>query len=241
MSNTAHAPRWLKFVKLKTNFFDLLSAQAQTTSDGITALKDWVEAGMTEQCNRVHDLEHKGDDEKQKLERELHDNFVTPFDREDIYDISAMLDQILNGTKKLVKDIEFDRGIIISANTSDEPDDAREEDKLCTKEAHPKLNPETDERLLQMCKGLAKGTDDLVNAVKSLEHELSSCCEHANHARKTQTRIANLHRASMKELYEQGDAIRLVRKKHVYDQVQIIAERIEILGEKLLHVSVKLG
>ncbi len=44
----------------------------------------------------IKDLEHQGDDLTHEIVRTLNRTFVTPFDREDIYDLAAGLDDILD-------------------------------------------------------------------------------------------------------------------------------------------------
>lgn len=214
MSKSAHAPSWLKFLKPKVDFFKLLIEQAQTTHRGILGLADWLSAGASGECRAVHDLEHQADDQKRNVEKQLHDYFVTPFDRQEVYDISARLDLIINGAKKLVKTMEF----FNEGNA-----------------------PAVDQPLVEMAKVLTEGTENLVAAIEALKNDLKKCSQAANESRKTETRLAAVYRPAMKELYENADAKDFVWKKHLYDQMTEISERIEQLGEKLLHLSVKLG
>ncbi|HEY9714865.1 MAG TPA: DUF47 family protein, partial [Chroococcales cyanobacterium] len=106
MPNTANSPEWLKIFKPKVDFFSLLNEQAKMTAQGLAELRDWLRDGAKGKCEGVHRLEHDADRQKLKILEELRDSFVTPFDREEIYDISARLDLIINGAKKITKDIE---------------------------------------------------------------------------------------------------------------------------------------
>jgi uncharacterized protein len=45
---------------------------------------------------KVKDLEHKGDELTHHVIEELNKTFITPFDREDIYDLSKALDDVLD-------------------------------------------------------------------------------------------------------------------------------------------------
>lgn len=45
---------------------------------------------------KIKDLEHKGDDLTHKVIDELNKTFITPIDREDIHDLSAALDDVLD-------------------------------------------------------------------------------------------------------------------------------------------------
>jgi predicted phosphate transport protein (TIGR00153 family) len=47
-------------------------------------------------ASRIKDLEHKGDDLTHKVIDELNKTFITPIDREDIHDLCAALDDVLD-------------------------------------------------------------------------------------------------------------------------------------------------
>lgn len=211
MPHTAYCPSWLKYFKLKTDFFSLLRAQAQTTVDGLRALHLCMSSAAKEGCKQVHELEHKADRQKMEIETQLRDTFVTPFDREEIYDLSARLDLIINGAKRIVKDIEFF--------------------KDCP----------TDAYLVKMSERLVVGGEDLLGAFEHLDKDLASAEESANKARKTETGVGEIYRQALTELVHEQDFSTRIENKHLYDCLSVIAERIERLGEVLLHISIQLG
>ncbi len=45
---------------------------------------------------KIKDLEHKGDELTHRVIDELNKTFITPIDREDIHDLSAALDDVLD-------------------------------------------------------------------------------------------------------------------------------------------------
>ena len=211
MSDTAHTPSWLKYFKQKCDFFELLNEQVDDTKQGITGLRDWLKSGAHERCLVVHELEHTADEHKCAIEKNLRDSFVTPFDREEIYDISQFLDLVINGAKRLVKDIEFFEDDVI------------------------------DEHLIEMSDVLVTGIELVSKSVQHLNSDLSESAKAADEARKTEVHVGKVYRKAMKELYEKADYKELVRKKQLYDYMLSIAERLEGLAEKLMHVSIKLG
>ncbi len=50
--------------------------------------------------------EHRADDKKRQLWRELRDAFSPPIDAEDLYSLSSDLDEVLNAAKNLVREFE---------------------------------------------------------------------------------------------------------------------------------------
>ncbi len=106
----------------------------------------------------------KADDQKLDIELKLRDTFVTPFDREEIYDLSAGLDLIINEAKRIVKDIEFCRDLPVN------------------------------EFLLRMSDLVVNGAEDIVDAFEHLNKDLEHVTEAANKARKTLPHVGKAYR-----------------------------------------------
>ncbi len=79
-------------------FYDLFEQQAAT----IVRAAGLLEQGLADVTNlpvrqrEIKDLEHQGDELTHEIVRALNRTFVTPFDREDIYELAAGLDDILD-------------------------------------------------------------------------------------------------------------------------------------------------
>jgi uncharacterized protein len=54
------------------------------------------EADLVSQAAQIKDLEHKGDELTHRVIDELNKTFITPIDREDIHDLCAALDDVLD-------------------------------------------------------------------------------------------------------------------------------------------------
>jgi predicted phosphate transport protein (TIGR00153 family) len=90
--------RALSLVPRERRFYDLFEQQAAT----LVEAADLLEQALVEVANlptrqrEIKDLEHQGDDLTHEIVRVLYQTFVTPFDREDIYELAAGLDDILD-------------------------------------------------------------------------------------------------------------------------------------------------
>jgi predicted phosphate transport protein (TIGR00153 family) len=88
----------LSLVPRERRFYDLFEQQATTlvrAADLLEkALADVTELPMRQR--EIKDLEHLGDDVTHEIVRDLYQTFVTPFDREDIYELAAGLDDIID-------------------------------------------------------------------------------------------------------------------------------------------------
>jgi len=98
------APRhW--FLPESPDVLGLLRRQVAVTIDGIDAFAAWA-AGEDDAGRTVRKLEHRADDVKRDLHRELRDAFVTPLEPEDLFALSRAVDRILNQAKDLVRESE---------------------------------------------------------------------------------------------------------------------------------------
>jgi uncharacterized protein len=87
------------------DFFDLLLDQAEKTNAGCHALVKFLEGeGSPEEISR---LEREADDIRRILIDELHQTFITPIDREDIFALSGAIDDVIDHAKNTVKEMEI--------------------------------------------------------------------------------------------------------------------------------------
>ena len=77
-------------------FLKLLIDQAAMTRTGMQALQDFVKTQDSEAAERITRAEKDADELRRILIDELNRNFVTPFDREDIFALSRAIDDVLD-------------------------------------------------------------------------------------------------------------------------------------------------
>jgi len=77
-------------------FIHLLREQAVVLQRGAQALERFVNDGNPDDAEIVELSEKEGDELRRVLIDELHKTFVTPFDREDIFELSLFLDDVLD-------------------------------------------------------------------------------------------------------------------------------------------------
>jgi uncharacterized protein Yka (UPF0111/DUF47 family) len=95
--------RW--FLPDTPDVVGMLCEQLETTLDGMTAFAAWAH-GDASKSDEVRALEHQADDNKRALWRSLRTAFVTPVDAEDLFVLSAGIDEILNAAKDAVREAE---------------------------------------------------------------------------------------------------------------------------------------
>lgn len=86
-----------KFLKRKPNvFFELIKDQSQKTLQGMKTLESFMESSDYGLAEEVERLEKDADEARRVLIERLNRSFVTPIDREDIFDLSRAVDDILD-------------------------------------------------------------------------------------------------------------------------------------------------
>lgn len=79
-------------------FFEFFVTQAEIICEAARLLKDLVDSfeNVDEKVQKITDLEHKGDEIQHEISVQLNKTFITPIDREDIHQLSADMDDILD-------------------------------------------------------------------------------------------------------------------------------------------------
>lgn len=193
------------------DFFALLDEHAEVALAGVQALTDWLHDGDADKANTVRIYERKADAIKLDIERRLFDSFITPFDREDIYELSIHLDGVINAAKLIVREIEgFDTS-------------------------------EPDEFLKAMVSEFHRGTQYVRDSFHLLRTDLRTAGELAQQGRKTETRIFKLYCKALKELLNSEDLKKIIIAKEIYRAVLTAGERVDLVAEKLFHAIVKMS
>jgi len=89
----------LRFTPRDTTFFDLLAESAQLLVTGANLLAELLEADRKDRkaiALKLNDAEHDADEATHTIMRRLNQTFVTPFDRDDIYQLASNLDDCMD-------------------------------------------------------------------------------------------------------------------------------------------------
>ena len=95
----------LRLIPRDEKFFDLLDVDGANLLSAATALREMVESydHLDERVDRIRELEHAGDVIGDELDERLDRAFVTPFDREDIHELGARLDDVVDGIQEIAE------------------------------------------------------------------------------------------------------------------------------------------
>lgn len=89
----------------EVDFFELLSRQADKSNEGANALLAYLHSGTGAEQVKKH--EQECDDIRRLLIDELNQTFMTPIDREDIFALSRVIDDIVDYANNTVKEMEI--------------------------------------------------------------------------------------------------------------------------------------
>ncbi|RMF44053.1 MAG: DUF47 family protein [Anaerolineae bacterium] len=83
-------------VRREDKFIQLLIEQSEITTRGLAMLLEFVHDPSEENIKAMREQEYAADEVRRILIDELHNTFVTPLDREDIFNISLNVDEMLD-------------------------------------------------------------------------------------------------------------------------------------------------
>jgi uncharacterized protein len=94
----------LKFRPVDSTFYDLFSESAQHLVLGADLLAEMLGADGDREdiARRMRDAEHAADETTHSIIRRVNSTFVTPFDREDIYNLASGLDDVMDMMDEVV-------------------------------------------------------------------------------------------------------------------------------------------
>jgi uncharacterized protein Yka (UPF0111/DUF47 family) len=80
----------------KKDFVKMLSDQTAKVEEGLTALQEFMEQPTVAGAQKVDRIEEEADDLRRIVIEELNRTFITPIDREDIFTVSRVVDDVMD-------------------------------------------------------------------------------------------------------------------------------------------------
>ncbi len=87
-----------KFRPVDASFYDLFAQSAQHLLTGAGLLAEMLneDSNREDNARRMREAEHAADETTHAIVKQVNSTFVTPFDREDIYDLASGLDDVMD-------------------------------------------------------------------------------------------------------------------------------------------------
>lgn len=192
-------------------FFGLFIEDGENLELAAGRLREMVDQfdRLDERVTEIQALEKRGDEIDREINRRLEDAFITPFDREDIHELTVRLDDVLDGIQAIAE-------TLVIYDVTRPTDESR---RLAA------IVAEQSVELVAALRGLdgLKGLEPHLKAVHDLEHEADGLSRAA---------VARLFR-------EAGDPLEVIKWRDLYtvledtiDAAEDAAEAIERMNHK---------
>lgn len=207
----------LKFFLPKDRVFYSLFEEASQNIEAIAKKlvqcvneSDFAERSVI--IREMEDLEHQNDDLTHKIFMELGRNFITPFDREDIHSLATSLDDIADYIYASAKKINF-----------------------------YKVDP-YDQGILKMADAILDAVLSVNAAVKELRNlkntqKVVECIIRIN---SIENQVDDIFDLSIEKLFDSdADAKTLIKKREIYQIMEIATDKCEDVGNVIESIVVK--
>jgi len=207
-----------RLVPKDKKFFPMFESQAELIVQAAGKLNEIflttdpsIQAGL---CKEIKDWENQGDEVAHRIFDELDKTFITPFDREDIHQLTSTLDDVLdfiNGTSQRIRLYKL----------KDFPVE-----------------------FVQFSEVLMNGGNEIRNAVRELYNlkrpeMIRQACIRIN---EVENQADDLYHHVISDLFDnEKDAIELIKKKEVLQTMERASDRMEDVADVLKTILIKVA
>ncbi len=193
------------------SFFEVFIELAENIHAGAKALVEMLSdyTNVAQQAGHIKDLEHKGDEITHALLTRLNQTFITPFDREDIHELSSKIDDVLDLTDAAASRLVIYRVDRIRPGVAD------------------------------LAKILSEATAQVAAAVRVLgkhDHILDHCIE-INRLENESDRVCRTLIARLFE--EEKDPVQIIKWKEIIEVIETAVDKCEDVANVLESVTLK--
>jgi predicted phosphate transport protein (TIGR00153 family) len=184
-------------------FFGLFIEDGENLERAADRLREMVDKfdRLDERVTEIQALEKRGDEIDSEINRRLEDAFITPFDREDIHELTVLLDDVLDGIQAIAE-------TLVIYDVARPTEEARRLAAIIAEQAA---------ELVSALRGLdgLKGLEPHLKAVHDLEHEADGLSRSA---------VARLFR-------DGGDPLEVIKWRDLYNALEETIDAAEDAAE----------
>ncbi len=207
------------FIPKEKKFFPLFEAVAENVEKGAVLLNKLLllihnEGEKQTLVIQIKECEAKGDNLTHTIFDELNKTFITPFDREDIQELTSSLDDVLDYIHSCAKRLQLYKVTELPINTI-----------------------EISELLVQAARELRVAIGEL----KNLKHPqiIKKACIRLN---EIENQVDDLYYMSVSDLFEnEKDAIELIKKDAILKTLETATDKAEDVSDVLKSIIVKIA
>jgi predicted phosphate transport protein (TIGR00153 family) len=202
------------FIPREEVFFPLFEESARNMVKAAQSLKELVDnwKDVEQKVNEITELEHQGDLVTHKIVAQLHRTFVTPFDREDIAQLSHTMDDITDFIH------------------------AAADAMLLYKIDRPSR------RAKELADIIVQGATEIEKAMPQLRRrgELKRILKRCVELNRLENAADRVYRSAMAELFSDSkDMARVIKWREIYEHMESATDRCEDVANVLEGVAIK--
>ncbi len=203
--------RWFHALMPKEErFFDLFAQHAQSIVAGAQALRAMLEGGeaVPRQFQIVMERENDADEATRQIFMAVRRTFITPFDRGDIKDLTASMDNSIDMMQKTAKAVML----------------------FNIRSFTPQMKAMAD--VIVQCAGLVEEAVPLLKSISTHAARISAIAEEISHL---EGQADEMHDNGLKELYEKSksDPMAYITGNEVYDHLEKVVDRFDDVANEL--------
>lgn len=204
------------FVPKEKKFFGMFNQAAENTIEASAALEKLIFSPSLEERRTIgltiKAIEKKGDEFTNQIFEVLNNSFITPFDREDINELTSTIDDVVDLIYSASGKIEIYRCTVFSS---------------FMKEMVTQIH-----KGCLLIKDAVGGLEDFKNSNKVLKH-----CKEIN---KMESRVDEYYHMAISSLFEnEKDPIEMIKQKEILQNFEKIANKIEDVSDVIKTILVK--
>jgi uncharacterized protein Yka (UPF0111/DUF47 family) len=198
------------FLPESPDLLGMLREQTAITVEGMQALVEWS-TGAESAADTVRACEHRADEAKRTLWAALREAFSPPFDAEDLFTLSADLDEVLNAAKDLVREMEV---MDLAPDTS------------------------THDMVVLLAEAVGHLADAFAH-LGGDGHGDGGATEAADAAIKSQRHVERIYRAAMSALLAVSDVHEVIARRELYRRLSRLGDLVHRVAERVWYAVVK--
>jgi len=194
-------------------FFDLFDRMARTVVSAADLLVEFVEnfENVKEQCHRMKQIEHQGDEITHEIYEQLNLTFITPLEPEEISRLASALDDILDYIDGTAQQM-YSYGIT-----------------------------ETDDSMIELAKLIRLSVIEIekaVNNIRSVKNP-SLIEERCIEVNRLENVADNVLSHAIMDLFKTNDAITIIKLKDIYENLEMATDKCEDVANVLSDIAIR--
>lgn len=194
-------------------FFDLFDEMAKTVVAAADLLVEFVEnfENVKEQCYRMKQIEHQGDDISHQIYEQLNRTFITPLEPEEISRLASALDDILDYIDGTAQQM-YSYGIT-----------------------------ETDDSMVQLAKLIQLSVIEIEKAVTGIRSikDPGLIEERCIEVNRLENIADNVLGHAIMDLFKTKDAIAIIKLKDIYENLEMATDKCEDVANVLSDIAIR--